>query len=224
MPLLAVNLDPVSCLSRKEGLEGPDPVQMAVLAEMAGADVIAVTLRDEKACMRLRTVVRRRFCLFTAPGHPQIRQAVQMAPDQVILVPSSEEEGPPELAEEEILEAVQTLRKSRVEIGLAMSPQIAQVKQAYQWELDSVLFRTESLVTREKEGKDAALDLLIDSCSMASKLGLRIHLGTDCSPHGPIPVRSLKNVYQVHVGCSVVDQALLLGFERAVSDRAKWVH
>ena len=48
MPRLGINIDHVATLRQARGGREPDPVWAAVLAELGGADVITVHLREDR--------------------------------------------------------------------------------------------------------------------------------------------------------------------------------
>ncbi|MBF0508773.1 MAG: pyridoxine 5'-phosphate synthase, partial [Deltaproteobacteria bacterium] len=56
MPRLSVNVDHVATLRQARGINQPDPVTAAALAELAGADGIIVHLREDRRHVQDRDV------------------------------------------------------------------------------------------------------------------------------------------------------------------------
>src|SRR6058998_1958267 len=110
MVRLGVNIDHVATVRRAPE---PDPVQAAVLAELAGADGITVHLRSDRRHIQdrdvevLRQVVKTRLNLEMASTQEMLKVALTIKPDQVTLVPERREELTTEGGLDVVLNAVQ---------------------------------------------------------------------------------------------------------------------
>src|SRR5688572_26147849 len=97
-PRLGVNVDHVATLRQARGVDYPDPVEAALLAEEAGADGITVHLREDRRHIQPRDVeeLRRRLrCplnLEMAVTDPMVDIACRIRPAAVCLVPEKREE------------------------------------------------------------------------------------------------------------------------------------
>jgi len=89
MALLSVNLDHVAALREVRKRREPDPAQAAVLAEMAGADGIAIQLRRDRKYIRdrdlfiLREVVKTRLTIEMPPTDEIIARVLEVKPAMV---------------------------------------------------------------------------------------------------------------------------------------------
>ncbi|MEZ6065233.1 MAG: pyridoxine 5'-phosphate synthase [Planctomycetaceae bacterium] len=93
MARLGVNIDHVATIRQARRTVEPDPVWAATLAELAGADVITVHLREDRRhiCDRdvrlLRQTVRCKLNLEMAATDEITDIALDIRPDQCTLVP-----------------------------------------------------------------------------------------------------------------------------------------
>jgi len=93
MAELIVNLDSVAMLREVRRTFEPDPVQVAALAEAAGAAGISVHLREDRRHVQdrdirvLKETVKTSFTLAIAPSEPLLLVAEALRPDWVTLVP-----------------------------------------------------------------------------------------------------------------------------------------
>ena len=95
---LGVNIDHVATLRNARGTSYPSPVQAAQLAELAGADLITIHLRedrrhikDEDVC-QVGAVVQTRLNLEMALTPEMLAHALQVKPHDVCIVPERREE------------------------------------------------------------------------------------------------------------------------------------
>src|SRR5512136_3045346 len=98
MVRLGVSIDHVATLRQARRATEPDPVHVAMAAELAGADGIAAHLRSDRRHIQdrdveiLRKVVKTRLNLEMAATQEMVRVALTVKPDQVTLVPERREE------------------------------------------------------------------------------------------------------------------------------------
>ena len=82
----------------------PDPVHLALLAELGGADGITVHLREDRRHIQdrdvqlLRQTVRTRLNLEMAATSEMVAIALAIKPDMVTLVPENGRRSPPKAA------------------------------------------------------------------------------------------------------------------------------
>src|SRR5512137_1784080 len=98
MRSLMVNIDHVATLREARGINYPEPVYTAGIAEMAGASGIIVHLREDRRHIKdrdvrlLREVVRTKFNLEMAATTEMVKIATEIRPDMVTLVPEKRQE------------------------------------------------------------------------------------------------------------------------------------
>src|SRR5215831_8497796 len=92
-PRLGVNIDHVATVRQARGVDYPDPLEAALLAERAGADGITVHLREDRRHIQDRDVERLRAGISTklnleiAASQEMIAIAGRLRPADVCLVP-----------------------------------------------------------------------------------------------------------------------------------------
>lgn len=98
MARLAVNVDHVATIREARGIDYPDPVMAAGIAEMAGADCIICHLREDRRHINdrdlklLKETVKTRLNMEMAAVDEMIEIAREVKPDLVTLVPEKREE------------------------------------------------------------------------------------------------------------------------------------
>ena len=98
MARLAVNVDHVATVREARGINEPDPVFAAGIAEIAGADCIICHLREDRRHINdrdltlLRQTVKTRLNMEMAAVEEMIEIARDIGPDLVTLVPERREE------------------------------------------------------------------------------------------------------------------------------------
>ncbi len=95
---LGVNVDHVATLRQSRRTAYPDPVQAAMLAELAGADQITIHLREDRRHIQerdlqvMRRTVQTRLNLEMAATPEMVKIAYEVKPDVATLVPERREE------------------------------------------------------------------------------------------------------------------------------------
>ena len=98
MARLAVNVDHVATVRQARGIDEPDPVFAAGLAELAGAEGIICHLREDRRHINdrdlrlLRQTVKTRLNMEMAAVDEMVDIALATKPDLVTLVPEKREE------------------------------------------------------------------------------------------------------------------------------------
>ena len=226
---LIVHLDGVAALRESAAARLPDPVAAAVLAEMWGADGVAVHLRADRRHVQdrdarlLRQTVQRHFCLDIAPTQEMLKIALELRPDSVGLVPETEGElttaGGVDLVTELAAfgELVRALEEGRIRAEVAIDPDLDQVKGAHR-----VGARGVRVVTgRFAEGGPGRAEehaRICDAVRLAQKLGLRVAIGGGLDETSLRDLSELAGVADVHIGHTIVSRGLLVGIERAVAE------
>jgi len=94
---LGVNVDHVATLRQARGVDYPDPVEAALLAQAAGADGITVHLREdrrhiqERDVLELRRRLRIKLNLEMAVSDAMVDLALRVRPDDACFVPERRE-------------------------------------------------------------------------------------------------------------------------------------
>ncbi len=95
---LGVNVDHVATVRQARGGQNPDPVEAAVLAELAGCDGITIHLREDRRHIQdrdlaiLKRTAKTRLNLEMAATQDMVKIALDIKPRTVTLVPERREE------------------------------------------------------------------------------------------------------------------------------------
>src|SRR5215470_12177556 len=90
---LGVNIDHVATVRQARGIDIPDPLEAALLAEKGGADGITVHLREDRRHIqqrdveRLRAHIKTKLNLEMAATAEMARLAAELRPDDACFVP-----------------------------------------------------------------------------------------------------------------------------------------
>ena len=228
MASLGVNLDHLATVRQARRTVEPDPVTLALLAELGGADGITVHLREDRRHIQdrdvelLRATLRTRLNLEMAATEAMVAKAIEIQPAMVTLVPERREEvtteGGLDVAGqgEELRRRIQTLQGHEIPVSLFVDavPQQLQACKASgaQWvELHTGAYADASWALQPQ-----ALAQLVEGCERARQLGLRVNAGHGLTYQNVEAVAAIPGIEELNVGHTIVARALAVGLEQAV--------
>ncbi|HVD77163.1 MAG TPA: pyridoxine 5'-phosphate synthase [Vicinamibacteria bacterium] len=230
-PRLGVNIDHVATLRQARRVPDPDPVQAAILAELAGADGITVHLRSDRRHIQdrdveiLRQVVKTRLNLEMAATQEMLKIALTAKPHQVTLVPERREEITTEGGLDVVLNSVQLkpavkmLEEGGIHVSVFVDPDLEQVKEAHRIDAHAIEINTAAYAdARDDQGREAALRKTLDAARFGRKLGLAVHAGHGLTYENVRAVAALPEISELNIGHNIVARAVLVGMERAVRE------
>ncbi|HUK65642.1 MAG TPA: pyridoxine 5'-phosphate synthase [Anaeromyxobacteraceae bacterium] len=228
---LGVNVDHVATIRQSRRTPYPDPVQAAMLAELAGADQITIHLREDHRHIQprdlqiLRQTVQTHLNLEMAATQEMVKIAYEAKPDVCTLVPERREEltteGGLDVAgnRDSVRKIVKTLKDADIVASLFIDPDVDQVRAAHRLEADVVEIHT----GRYSDARLAAdrrreLSRIIDAAKAAAKLGLRVAAGHGLNYQNILPVVAIAEIEEFNIGHAIVGYAIMVGMERAVRE------
>jgi pyridoxine 5-phosphate synthase len=230
-PRLGVNIDHVATLRQARRVPDPDPVQAAILAELAGADGITVHLRSDRRHIQdrdveiLRQVVKTRLNLEMAATQEMLKIALTAKPHQVTLVPERREEITTEGGLDVVLNSVQLkpavkmLEEGGIRVSVFVDPDLEQVKEAHRIDAHAIEINTAAYAdARDDQGREAALRKTVDAARFGRKLGLAVHAGHGLTYENVRALAALPEISELNIGHNIVARAVLVGMERAVRE------
>ncbi|PYQ05603.1 MAG: pyridoxine 5'-phosphate synthase, partial [Acidobacteria bacterium] len=225
------NIDHVATLRQARRVPDPDPVQAAILAELAGADGITVHLRSDRRHIQdrdveiLRQVVKTRLNLEMAATQEMLKIALTAKPHQVTLVPERREEITTEGGLDVVLNSVQLkpavkmLEEGGIRVSVFVDPDLEQVKEAHRIDAHAIEINTAAYAdARDDQGRDAALRKTVDAARFGRKLGLAVHAGHGLTYENVRALAALPEISELNIGHNIVARAVLVGMERAVRE------
>lgn len=237
MALLSVNLDQVAALREVRRMKEPDPAQAAVLAELAGADGIAIQLRRDRKYIRdrdlyiLREVVKTRLILEIPPTEDIIAKALEVKPWMVTFVADHADSDASVSgidftnAPIDFSDIVERFRGVGVSVCFLIEPSSDAVKGAHRAGASAVLINcTEFTDARTLEQAQSGLDNIDSAAQQAVKHELAVHAGRGISYKNIFPLAELGAIDEFVIGHAIAVRAILVGYERAVVEMLRLLH
>jgi len=226
MASLGINLDHVATVRQARRTVEPDPVQLAVLAELGGADGITVHLREDRRHIQdrdvelLRHTLGSRLNLEMAATEAMVATALRIRPHQVTLVPEQREEVTTEGGLDVVRQlpvlrqAVERLQGEDIPVSLFVDPeadqlQACRVAGAWWVELHTGAYANAASPAAE-------LDRLQAGTRLARALGLRVNAGHGLTYQNVEPVAAIAAMEELNIGHTIVARALAVGLTTAV--------
>lgn len=231
MVKLGVNVDHIATLREARGINEPDPVEAAMLAELAGAHGITVHLREDRRHIQdrdveiLRRTVKTRLNLEMALTEEMVAIAMKLLPDAITLVPEGRQELTTEggldvsMLRQSLKQKIGLMQQAGIQVSLFVEPDLEQIKASHRVGADAIEIHTGPYcaVSHEKERKDQ-LRRIEMAISAARKLGLRVNAGHGLNYRNIGPVVALGGIEEFNIGHSIIGRAALVGMERAVRE------
>jgi len=231
MPDLGVNIDHVATIREARGVDYPDPVKAAFIAESSGADSIVCHLREDRRHIqdadlrRLKKLVKVKLNLEMAMSDEIVRIALDVRPDQITLVPEKRKELTTEgglnvLSEKKkIKKVIERMTRRGIAVSLFVDPLLRQIKAAYDAgarmiELHTGLYAN-AKNKRELKNEYAALK---KAAEFAKKLGFKVFAGHGLHYANTRPLTRIKDIEEYNIGHSIIARAVFVGFGRAVRE------
>ncbi|MBI2377768.1 MAG: pyridoxine 5'-phosphate synthase [Deltaproteobacteria bacterium] len=230
-PRLGVNVDHVATVRQARRARYPDPVDAALVAERAGADLITVHLREDRRHVQerdvriLREVAQTKLNLEMAATAAMATIARSIRPDTSTLVPERREELTTEGGldivgqREAVRRVVESLGDAGIRVSLFVDPDPSQLEASLAVGARAVEIHT----GRYADAKDALeakaeLHRIEGAAKAAVDLGLEVAAGHGLSYTNTTPVAQIPEIEELNIGHSIVARAMIDGMDRAVRD------
>ncbi len=227
---LGVNVDHVATVRQARMIEVPDPVEVALLAERAGADGITVHLREDRRHIQERDVrllrerARSKVNLEMAVTTAMVAFAESVKPDDACFVPEKREELTTEGGldvvshKAKIKEAVERLEGRGIHVSLFIDPEPAQIETAKEVGAHAIEIHTGSYCNASGRERDEELGAIIAAVTLARKLGLEVHGGHGLNYDNVLPIAAIEEIVELNIGHSIIARAVVVGIEQAVRE------
>ena len=230
MASLGVNIDHIANVREARRTVEPDPVPMALLAELGGADGITVHLREDRRHIQdrdvtlLRQTVRSRLNLEMAATAEMVAIALEVKPDMVTLVPERREEvtteGGLDVAGQrsQLSAVVEQLQSNGIPVSLFVDPDAEQLQACRDSGARWVELHTGAYAEAAWTEQPQELARIIEGCATARSLGLRVNAGHGLTYQNVEPIAAIEGMEELNIGHTIVARALVVGLEQAVRD------
>lgn len=226
---LGVNIDHVATIRQQRLTSYPDPVQAALLAEDAGADLITLHLREDRRHIQdvdvraIRPVLRTRMNLECAITAEMLAIACEIKPQDVCLVPERREEltteGGLDVAGHlaQVQDAVSRLHDAGIRVSLFIDPDARQIEAASRVGAEIIELHTGCYADADNDSKQQAeLDRIRQAARLGTSEGLRVNAGHGLHYDNVQAVAALPGIVELNIGHAIVAQAIFDGWEPAI--------
>lgn len=231
MATLGVNIDHVATVRQARRTIEPDPVWAAALAELGGADVITVHLREDRRHIQdrdvrvLKQTVQVKLNLEMAAEQSITDFALEVLPQQVTLVPEKRQEVTTEGGLdvvgnfERIRQCVDQLHKAGIVVSMFIDPAEKQIEATKSLGCAAVELHTGRYADAPSPAVQAAeLQELQRAGAFARQCGLHLHFGHGLTYRNVQPVAAIPEAEELNIGHSIVGRAIMVGFSQAVRE------
>lgn len=231
MPRLGVNIDHVATVRQARRTIEPDPVWASVLAELGGADLITLHLREDRRHIQdrdlkvLRQTVQVKLNLEMAPEPGVLAIALEVVPDQATLVPERREEVTTEGGLDvignthRVQNCVEQLQSAGIEVSLFIDPDVRQIEAARTLGVEAVELHTGRYAdAATAEDQDQEFHAVEEAVRFAKQEGLIVHLGHGLTYRNVARIAAIPGITELNIGHSIVARAIMVGFQQAVRE------
>ncbi|OHX14766.1 pyridoxine 5'-phosphate synthase [Chromobacterium sphagni] len=231
MILLGVNIDHVATLREARGTRYPSPVEAALVAESSGADLITLHLREDRRHIQdsdvkaMRPVLKTRMNLEMAMTPEMLAHALQVAPEDVCLVPEKREEVTTEGGLDvighfdEVRHYTGKLSEAGARVSIFIDPDRAQIQKAFEAGARVIELHTGAYADAPHAAlREAELARIRDAAEFGARLGMVVNAGHGLNYHNVKPIAAIAQIAELNIGHAIVAHALFVGFPQAVRE------
>jgi len=228
---LGVNVDHVATLRQLRKGKTPDPIEAAILCELAGCDSIVCHLREDRRHIQerdlflLKEVIKTKLNLEMALSEDIIQIALKVKPHQITIVPEKREELTTEGGLDvktnikRIKEVIKLFKKENIKVSLFIEPDFEQIEYSKEAEVDFIEIHTgkyAECVLEEDLYKE--LNKIKKSTEYAISIGLKVNAGHGLDYKNVIPICQIKGIEELNIGYSIVGRSVFVGIYQAVKE------
>jgi len=230
-PLLGINIDHVATLRNQRDNRYPDPVQAALVAEQAGAQLITLHLREDRRHIRERdielimAVKTTPLNLEMAITDSMIAFAKKIQPEKICLVPEKREEKTTEGGLDvlqyfaEVKNCVKALQHDTNSVSLFIEADHKQIEAAKQSGAKAIEIHTGCYADAKNEGeREAELNRIKAAIQFAHSLGLIVNAGHGLDYHNVQKIAHIPGIHELNIGYAVIARAIFVGLDTAVRE------
>jgi len=227
---LGVNIDHIATLRQARGTRYPDPVQAALVAQDAGADLITLHLREDRRHIQerdvtlIKDVLQVPMNLEMAVTEEMLSFAENLKPEHVCLVPEKREEltteGGLDVVNQidAVTKACQRLAKINCEVSLFIDTDKKQIDAAKQCGAPAIEIHTGHYADAKNEHQQQLqYHKIIEACEYADSIGLIVNAGHGLHYHNVEAIAAIKIIRELNIGHAIIAKALFCGLENAIA-------
>ncbi|GAX59586.1 pyridoxine 5-phosphate synthase [Candidatus Scalindua japonica] len=234
---LGVNVDHVATIRQARMTFEPDPVTAAGLADLGGADVITIHLREDRRHIQERDLELMHDTVFTklnlemATSREIVDIALKIKPGQITLVPEKRQEittegGLSVASQKQMLtDIVKKFKDNDIYVSLFIDPDKEQITASREVGAQSIELHTGRYANAQREEeRTELLQTLSKSVKIAKGEGLRVNAGHGLTYKNTGPIVEHLDIEELHIGHSIVSRAIFVGIETAVREMKELIY
>ena len=231
MIALHINIDHVATVRQARQISEPDPVTVAGLVELAGADGITIHLREDRRHIIdrdvriLRETVQTSLNLEMAATAEMFGIALETRPDIVTLVPEKREEVTTEGgldvagAPESMYKGITQLREAGIRVSLFIDPEEEQIEASKKAGAEDIELHTGCYANAERGiQQDKEYQRLVSAAEFANEHNLQVNAGHGLNYINTQRICGLPYLRELNIGHSIVSRAIFVGLTQAVQE------
>jgi pyridoxine 5-phosphate synthase len=229
---LGVNVDHVCTVREARQVKYPDPVEIALMCEKAGATGITAHLREDRRHIQDNDIEKlaksvQALNMEMAATEEMVAIAKRIKPKNCCLVPEKREELTTEGGldvignYENIKQAVQSLKESGIVVSQFIEPNREQIKATAELGADFIELHTgtfANLFDVDPTKAEEELKRLIDGAEYANSLNLGVNAGHGIDNINISRILSIPYLTELNIGHSIIGRAIYVGIEAAVTE------
>jgi pyridoxine 5-phosphate synthase len=227
---LGVNIDHVATLRNARGTVYPDPLQAALLAEQAGADVITLHLREDRRHIKdadveqIRPKLTTRMNLESAITEEMLDIACRIKPQDVCLVPERRNEVTTEGGLDvvrffdDVKHACQRLAKEGIRVSLFIDADAEQIRASAEAGAPVIELHTGRYADTEGSEQQQELERIRTGVATGVQQGLKVNAGHGLHYTNVQAIAAMPDIAELNIGHAIVAHAVFVGWENAVRE------
>ena len=227
---LGVNIDHVATVRNARGTVYPDPLQAAILAEQAGADVITLHLREDRRHIRdadveaIRPRLTTRMNLESAITEEMLEIACRIRPQDVCLVPERRNEVTTEGGLDvtryfdEVRAAIEQLARHDIRVSLFIDADDEQIRASAEAGAPVIELHTGRYADTEGDEQKKEYERIRRAVETGVKQGLKVNAGHGLHYTNVQAIAAIPDIAELNIGHAIVAHALFVGWENAVRE------
>ncbi len=228
---LGVNVDHVATIRQARGTPYPDPVEVALQAEAAGADGITMHLREDRRHViesdieRMARRTRTKLNMEMAATDEMRAIALRVKPADACIVPERRVELTTEggldvvRGRDRIADLVAALDESGIRTSLFIDPDPKQIDASCEVNAPVVELHTGKYADARTPGElRQELNAVIAAAKYAFEAGLIVNAGHGLHYTNTQAIAVIPEITELNIGHAIVARALAVGFPQAVGE------
>lgn len=237
MTRLGVNVDHVATLRQARMTYEPDPVTAATLADLGGADIITIHLREDRRHIQDRDLKLLKQVVFTKLNlemsvAPEIAEiALTERPAQVTFVPERRQEVTTEggldvVSSRKVLAPlIERFKGQGITVSLFVDPEREQIKAAREVGAEFVELHTGPYANAGTEAERLeTLETLRQGAKISREMGLRVNAGHGLTYKNVGRIVEEIGAEELHIGHSIISRAVFVGIKKAVEEMKELIY